>query len=159
MKIDATPETIRAVADVLKYAAFLDDRIGHADQGRIAAWAEQVQRHELRRDDLMAGVCGFYDSGRSYPCGVGDLIEHASIARRDRNSRAGHPTPPLAWDEEAVAEVKSVAMSFEPGPVKNPTNRLEAAENGLHTCFGRMESMAAIREYFAAKREAKKAQQ
>jgi hypothetical protein len=42
-----SPETIRAVAEALKYAAILDDRVAKADQARVLGWAKQVRRHPV----------------------------------------------------------------------------------------------------------------
>jgi hypothetical protein len=87
VKLDATPDTIRAVAQVFKLAAILDDRLAQADRNRVAAWAEQVHRHNLAEPDLLDGLQAFYDGPSERPIGVGDLIHHARIAKRDRLER------------------------------------------------------------------------
>lgn len=100
MSINASPETVAAVAETLKLAALLDDRITPSDKARIAAWAEQIHRHNLSRDDLLDAVQAFYDQPSAQAIGVGDLIKHARTIRRDRLNRdddtvwANPPTPP-----------------------------------------------------------------
>ena len=88
MKLDATPETVAAIAQVLKLAGYLDDKIGQPDKGRIMAWSEQVQRHNLAEADLLDGLQAYYDGSHDgRPIGVGDLIQHAKVARQVRQGR------------------------------------------------------------------------
>lgn len=87
MNINATPETLRAVAQVLKMAAILDDRVAQPDKARIVGWAEQVQRHNLTEDDLLDGLQKYYDQA-DRPIGIGDLIIHARATKRDRLERS-----------------------------------------------------------------------
>jgi hypothetical protein len=157
MNLDATPQTVRAVAEVFKLAAFLDDRIAAPDPGRIAAWAEQVQRHNLAESDLLNGVQGFYDGPSSHAIGVGDLIQHARQCRRERREvehDAAIEAQEAAGDAKAVEAIASVTVT---GPTKHRTPRLEAAEIALQGAVDKESAMAAIREYFAAKAEARKA--
>jgi hypothetical protein len=85
--INATEETLRAVAETLKLAALLDDRVAQPDKARIAAWAEQVQRHNLSREDLLTGLQAFYDGPSDHAITIGDLIHQARHAKRDRTER------------------------------------------------------------------------
>ena len=84
MNLNATPETVTAVAQVLKMAAILDDRMGQPDKARIIAWAEQVHRHKLIEADMLDGLQAYYDRPSDRAIGVGDLIHHAKTARRNR---------------------------------------------------------------------------
>lgn len=154
MNIDASPETIRAIAEMFKLAAFLDDRIGGADRGRIAAWAEQVERHALKRDDLLDGLQRYYDGPANRAIGVGDLIHHSRLVRQDRTEREPDYHRASIHDEKALEEVRAFASGVTFGRVKTPTPRFEAAVDALGTCHGKRESIAAIREFNAAKREA-----
>jgi hypothetical protein len=86
--IDASPETIRAVGKAMQLAALLDDRCANVDKARIASWAEQVERHQLTKTDLLDGVQRFYDGPTNRPIQVGDLITHARAVRQDRSDRA-----------------------------------------------------------------------
>lgn len=163
MKLDATPETVAAVAQVLKLAGYLDDRVGQPDKGRIMAWAEQVHRHQFTEDDLLAGLQAFYDGPHDHAIGVGDLIAHAKVARRTRvDSESRAEREALQAELDAIkpepGETRALMAGFIPGPVPNRTDRLDAARDGLHTCVDRKTSMAAIREYFAAKKDAQKPQ-
>ncbi|QFG04896.1 hypothetical protein SEA_NITZEL_70 [Mycobacterium phage Nitzel] len=158
MNINATPETVQAVAQVLKMAKILDDRMGQPDKARIAAWAEQVQRHRLVEGDLLDGLQAFYDGPSSHPIGVGDLIHHAKSARVVRigkEERADREARQALLDEKADPdEPRAIVAAFVPGPVPNKTTRMEAAEQALQECFGKKASIVAIREFFEAKSEA-----
>lgn len=163
MNLNATPETVKAITQVFKLSAILDDRAPAADMARMAAWAEQVERHKLTEDDLLSGLQSYYDSPHDRPMGVGDLIQHAKVARRKRvddesraelNARQAH----LDAVKPEPDAVRAIASAFGGGPVPagQRTDRLQAAENSLQTCVDRKTAMAAIREYFAAKAEALK---
>lgn len=87
--IAATPATIRAVAAALGRARLYDDKLGNADAGRIAAWAEVVDQYDLDQDDLIAGVVSYYTTnhdGRAMQ--VSDLVRHSRAHRADRSDRA-----------------------------------------------------------------------
>lgn len=156
--INATPQTIRAVGEAMQLAALLDDRLGHTDDARVAAWAEQIQRHQLERDDLLNGIQAFYDSPSERAIQVGDLIHHARQVRRDRNEREAETERErraALCDTKAADEVHAIAAGAVMGRVANKTERLIRAENQLQTCTNKAEAIDAIREYFAAKREAR----
>jgi hypothetical protein len=88
VNIDATPDTIRATAAALGKARLLDDKLGNADQARIAAWAEVVEPHKLCQQDLLEAVGAFYvDNPVGRTIQVGDLIHHARQVRRERAER------------------------------------------------------------------------
>lgn len=156
-----TPETIRAVAETLKYAAMLDDRIAGADQARIAAWSKQVQRHPgLTREDLLDGLQKFYDGPSERAIGIGDLLAHSRVCHRDRIEKEDAEIRDIRREElDAKADedaTQEVAATVVLGPVKAKTPRLFEAEHELQRCHGKQEALAAIREYAAAKAEAKK---
>jgi hypothetical protein len=159
--IDASPQTVRAVADALQLASLLDDRFGHTDDARVAAWSEQVQHHNLQRADLLDAVQAFYDQPQQQSLGVGDLIHHARAVKRTRlekESDADREERRAMADFKAAddaAELAGIAQAFVPGPVAQ-TLRLDRAELALQTCRGKQESIAAIREFFAAKAAAPK---
>lgn len=157
MNLDATPETIRAVADMFELAALLDDRLAGADRNRIAAWSEQVERHRLTRSDLLDGLQAFYDTGHDRPIGVGDLIQHSRAAKRDRLEREEDEERERRRDDldsKSSDNIVDFAAAAIASRVKKRTKRLQAAEAALQSCTGRHESAEALREYFAARREA-----
>ncbi|ATW61092.1 hypothetical protein SEA_SHWETA_60 [Mycobacterium phage Shweta] len=155
--INASPDTVRAIGQVLKLAAILDDRVTQADAARIAAWSEQVERHKLTESDLLDGLQAFYDSPADHAIGIGDLIHHARTAKRvrvDRESAAEREARRERLDLKAAPEeTAAIAAAVTLGPVE-PTDRLEVAKQRLQTCVDRGSAIAAIREYFAAKAEA-----
>ncbi|QBI97308.1 hypothetical protein KD930_gp64 [Mycobacterium phage Kevin1] len=155
--INASPDTVRAIGQVLKLAAILDDRVTQADVARIAAWAEQVERHHLTESDLLDGLQAYYDSPNDHAIGIGDLIHHARNAKRsriDRESAAEREARRERLDLKAAREeTAAVAAAVTLGPVES-TDRLEAAKLRLQACVDRDSAIAAIREYFAAKAEA-----
>lgn len=155
--INATEQTLRAVATTLKMAAILDDRAPHADKARIAAWAERAQWHHLTESDLLDGLQAFYDQPQERAIGIGDLMYHARNAKKtrldreedqDRDQRRTHFDAKAAADEP----IAPAAITF--GPVKAKTERLLAAENALQCVVDKRSAQAALREYFAAKSEA-----
>lgn len=160
MKINATQADLETAAEALKLAAILDDRAPAADKARIAAWAEKLHAHHLQRGDVLDGLQAFYDSPSERAVQIGDLIQHARTVRRDRNEReadAEREARAAHADVKAADEIRGMASGAVFGPTTNRTPRLEAAERALQCCHGKQESMAAIREFFAAKTEARKA--
>jgi hypothetical protein len=159
MNIDATEEDLRAAAEALKLAAILDDRAPAADKARIAAWAEKFHGHRLERRDILDGLQAFYDSPSERAIQIGDLIHHAKQVRRDRNQReeaADLEQRREHHDNKAAAEeAEAIAAAFVSGPVEK-TPRLIAAEDALQCSTDKRTAHAAIREYFAAKTEARK---
>lgn len=159
MNLNTSAETLRAVAKVFQLAAILDDRVAQPDKARIAAWAEQVDRHGLDQSDLLDGLQAFYDGPSERPIQVGDLIHHARIIRRDRTEReeadqlaqrrADHDTKVAADDARGLA----AAVTF--GPTLS-TPRLEAARDALQCVTDRESALAAMREFSEAKAEARK---
>lgn len=154
MKIDATPETIRAITRVFELAAILDDRVSQPDKARIVAWAEQVQRHNLTETDLLNGLQAYYDSPSERAIQIGDLIHHARYARQNRLDKEADDDREArreAADAKAADETHGIAAVGITGPTKTKTARLIRAENALQCAVDRHTSMEAIREYFAAK--------
>jgi predicted ATP-grasp superfamily ATP-dependent carboligase len=157
VNLKASPETIRAVADALKLAAFLDDRVAQADAHRVAAWSEQIERHRLTPDDLLDGVQAFYDKPSDRPIGIGDLIHHARIVKRDRLDReedAERDRRRAEQDDRVNDEIDAFMADAITSRVKDKTKRLTAAEEALQTCEGKHECQAAIKEFVGAKTEA-----
>ncbi|AWN02665.1 hypothetical protein SEA_XAVIA_65 [Mycobacterium phage Xavia] len=158
MNLNASRETVEATMQVLKMAAILDDRVSQGDTARVAAWAEQIERHKLNESDLLDGLQAYYDAPTDRAIGIGDLIHHARQARRQRTQNEG-----LDGLDRRQAELDAIKPAPEPavalpgfvgGQVTNRTPRFEAAQQALQECYGRAECRAAIAEYFAAKREA-----
>ncbi|AER48442.1 hypothetical protein CM06_gp65 [Mycobacterium phage Babsiella] len=158
MNLNASRETVEATMQVLKMAAILDDRVSQGDTARVAAWAEQIERHKLTESDLLDGLQAYYDAPSDRAIGIGDLIHHARQARRQRTQAEG-----LDGLDRRQAELDAIKPAPEPvvalpgfvgGQVTNRTPRFEAAEQALQECHGREECRAALVEYFAAKREA-----
>lgn len=158
MKVNATETELCDIAEVLKFAAILDDRAPSADSARIAAWAEQIHRHSLIRGDLLDGLQAFYDSPRDSAIAIGDLIHHARIVKRgrlERDAEAAQEARRSRGDALAADElVTAAALSARLRKPEKSTPRLDAAREGLQACQGKRESLAAIREYQAAIREA-----
>jgi hypothetical protein len=160
VKLNATEADLHAAAEALKLAAILDDRAPNADKARIAAWAEKFHQHQLHRNDLLDGLQVFYDAPSERAIQIGDLIHHARQVRRDRNEREeakererrGESHDIKAADE--MGAVADLVIASPNGPVVK-TKRLIAAENRLQTCTNKHEAIEAIREFFAAKTEAR----
>lgn len=160
MNLNASADTLRAVAKVFQLAAILDDRVAQPDKARIAAWAEQVERHGLTQPDLLDGLQAFYDGPSERAIQIGDLIHHARIVRRDRTEReeADLLTQRRTGHDAKVAadDMQGLAAGVPLGPVANRTPRLIAAEAALQCVADRASAMAALREFAAAKAEARK---
>ncbi len=161
MNLNASPDTLRAVAKVFQLAAILDDRVAQPDKARIAAWAEQVERHNLAQSDLLDGLQAFYDGPSERAIQIGDLVHHARIVRRDRTER--EEADQLAQrraehDTKAADDIRGLAAGVAFGPTVNRTPRLIAAEAALQCVTDRASAMAAMREFSAAKAEARKPQ-
>jgi hypothetical protein len=145
--------SIAATTEVLELASLLDHRIPRPDKARILAWAKQVDRHRLGRDDLLDAVQAFYDRPSAQPVSVGDVVAGAKRIKRDRLDRedeAQRDTRRAEADTKAADEVRAISAVVLSGRVT------EAARDGLATCYGRHGAMAAIREFFAAKTQARK---
>lgn len=162
MNINATETELAATTEALKLAAILDDRAPKADKARIVAWAEQIHRHRLTREDLLDGLQNFYDQPNDRAITIGDLVHHARLAKRarvDREEDAERAARETRRDTIAADEVHAVAASVLAGRIakRERTPRLAAAEAALQTCRGKQESLAAIREYFNARHPTKAA--
>jgi hypothetical protein len=143
----------------MQLAALLDDRLGHTDDARVAAWAEQIERHKLTKSDLLDGVQAFYDSPSERAIQVGDLIHHSRKVRRDRNEREAEQERERRAEllsVKASDEVRSLTAGVVLGPVKKRTKRLKDAEKALQCVTNKHEASAAIGEYFEAKTAAHK---
>ena len=157
MKINATAAELQSIAEVLKLAAIIDDRAPRADKARIAAWAEQVHRHNLTEGDLLDGVQDFYDSPSERAIQVGDLIHHARNAKRRRLTRdddTRHAEIAAAGDRKTADEVAGVVAGMTMGrPVKR-TEWVKKAEASLQCCSTGAEARAAIKDYLQARKAA-----
>ena len=110
--------------------------------------------------DMLDGLQAYYDGPSDRAIGVGDLIHHAKTARRNRvagEEAAEREARQAELDatKPAPEETVAVAAAFIPGPVRR-TPRLEAAEDSLNACVDKASAQAALREYFAAKRESRR---
>lgn len=160
MNIDATEEDLHNTAEALRLAAILDDRVGRPDKLRIAAWAEKIHKHRLARVDLLDGVQRFYDSPSDRPIGIGDLLHHARLLKRDRierEERDERERRQAEHEAKAADDIQDLSAAALQGRIAKRTPRLKAATAALQTCQGKVESKAAIAEYFAAAAEARKA--
>lgn len=158
MNINATETTLRAIAEAFKLASLLDPRVPQPDKARLAACAEQAQRHRLN-DDLLNAVQDFYDRPSDRPISIGDMIHIGRAVKRarlDKEADEEREARRVTADTKAADEMHALAGGAVMGPVTHRTPRLAAAQAALQTCHGRRESMTAIREYLDAKREAHK---
>lgn len=159
MNLNASPNTVRAITQVFSLASVLDDRVAQPDRHRVAAWAEQVERHKLTENDLLDGVQAYYDRPSERAMQVGDLIHHARIVKRDRLDKeedAARDERRATHDHKAADELSlRLVGGTDLGPTKNRTNRLIKAEIALQCATGKNEAQHAIREFLAAKKEAK----
>jgi hypothetical protein len=158
--INATEAELRAIAEVLKLAAILDDRAPTADRARIIAWAEQIHRHALGRSDLLDGLQLYYDAPSERAIQIGDLIDRGRQARRARLDKEADAQREARQDDltaKAADEMRNLMGGAVFGETPR-TPRLIAAETALQVCTNRAEAHHAIREFFAAKTEAKKAE-
>lgn len=150
-----SPAVIDATTEVLELAALLDNRVAAPDKARIMAWSRQVARHSLPRDDMLDAVQAFYDRPGPQPVSVGDVIDGARRIKRDRIDREQDAQRDERAAQLAIkAETDDIAAAVHFGQTRRRTPRLDAAERALQTCTNRAEAMAAMREFFAAKREA-----
>lgn len=129
MNLDATPDTVRAIVQVFKLAGILDDRAPQPDKARIAAWAEQAQRHNLVESDLIGAVHDFYDQPHDQPVGIGYLIAAGRSRKRDRldreskdalEARQGATDERLGLSIAALAEKLSVPKLDGSEPYRRP---------------------------------------
>lgn len=159
MNINASPETVRALTKVFQIAGILDDRCSHPDKARIAAWAEQVERHKLAEGDLLDGLQTYYDSPSERAIQVGDLIHFGRQVRRARIDQEADADREARQDDlatKAADEMRNLMAGAALG--KTPrTPRLAAAEDALQCTTDKRTAQSAIREYFAAKTAARKA--
>lgn len=159
MNIDATEDDLRNVAEMFRLAALLDDRVGQADKARIAVWAEQIHRHKFTREDILDGLQRFYDDAQSRAIAVGDLIACSKVARRVRVGKedaAERERRQIEQEAKVAADDWPVPRDPITGPTAHKTDRMRAAEDRLHVCHDQRTAVDAIREYFAAKAEARK---
>jgi hypothetical protein len=152
-----TAEAIQNAADVLTKCAAYDPWFPHPTEAMILAWAEQLALTNLSRADQLAGITDCYRThGSGFKPLPADIIGAARRLRQDRYDRTpihDRGAYEAISDTKATDTIASIGASI--GTTTAPTARLAAAKEGLQTCHGRTESQAAIREYFAAQREAR----
>jgi hypothetical protein len=123
------------------------------------AWGALFEKHRHSEADLLAGVETVYDEhGSGYRPLPADIIAATRRIRQDRYDRSDihqRGAHEAICDAKGADTLKGIATGVITGPTAS-TPRLEAAKEALQTCHGRRESMAAIREYFAAKDHAHK---
>lgn len=132
-------------------------------------WAELFNAHKLSCDDLAEGV-KLRAASQSDAPEPADIINAAKTVRRNRTeseSREAREARQASLDavKPEPDAVRAISVGFVPGPAPQ-TDRLEAARDALQDIpGGSMHSrtpahaelcQAAIREYFAAKLEAKR---
>lgn len=152
-------ETIQAVTEVLQLASLLDHRIPQPDKGRVLAWSNQVERHQLGREDMLDATQSFYDRHSDQPISVGAVIDGARRIKRDRLDREDEADRERRQDANGSKAAEAIATIADAWPaVPAPTSattdaktaRLDAARERLQTCHGRAECREAIREYSEA---------
>lgn len=161
MNVNATEDDLRAIAEVLKFAAILDDRAPKADKARIAAWAEKIHVHKLCRDDLLDGLQAYYDHPSERAIAIGDLIHHSRVVKRARldaeeDTQRDQRRESLDMKADADVDIRELTADRISGRIKHRTPRLIAAEEALQNCHGKHTCIEAIREYQAARAEAHK---
>jgi hypothetical protein len=117
------------------------------------AWAEHIMLKNPAREDALAAVAKFYETNTDRKPLPASITLIARDMRLDRLARQDYEPPPSKALED---EVGAVFSEFVGGTVKHKTDRLRKAEAWLQTCQGKQESQAAIREFFAAKKEAQR---
>jgi hypothetical protein len=158
MNNNPSAQSIGNATEVLELASLLDHRVPTPDKARILAWARQIDRYNLNRDDMLDACQSFYDRPSPQPVSVGDIIETSRRIKRDRLDREAdeeRDTRRVTVDTKAADEIRSIAAGFIAGPVKSRTDRLAKAEIALQCCNGKRESQSAIRDYFAARIDAR----
>jgi hypothetical protein len=148
--------SIAATTEVLELASLLDHRVPTPDKARVLAWAKQIDRHDLERDDMLDATQGFYDQPSMSPISVGDVIAGARRIKRDRLSReeaAEREARQERNDQKAADEIRAFSAAALTGRTKE-TPRLKAARAALDDCHGRDECKPAIEEFCAAKQAA-----
>lgn len=124
------------------------------------SWAKVFATHRVGVKDLLDGVDRVYvDKGGGYRPLPADIAYAARAIRRDRAERESQAELEARQAEldaikPAPEIVERIVGEFVSGPVKHKTPRLIAAENALQCTVDKATAQAAIREFFAAKREA-----
>lgn len=122
-------------------------------------WSELFNQHHLQIPDLIAAVKQRAALHADAP-EPADVIRVARDIRRERSERErdrDDVARQKAIDRKSAVDVDVITGVMPFGPVKNDTERLKAARAALENCQGRADAVPAIREYFAAKREAQRA--
>lgn len=154
-----TESAISATKAVLAKCAANDPWFPQPAEATILAWAEQFITVKLPVDDLLAAVTRVYaTSAAGFKPLPADIIRAARAIRADRAEResdAERDARREAFDRKVLDRTAIAAIAI--GPTKVKTPRLAAAETAMQCAVDRHTAQEAIREYFAAKREANKA--
>lgn len=129
-EIKASAETIRSVATALGRARLFDDKLGGSDEGRIAAWAEAADPHQLSKEDMLAAVTAYYGAVSGRAMQVADLISYGRQIRRDRGME----------EPDAARDARQKALEAK---VREDVAEL-AASKAVEAKYTRPESMGAL---------------
>lgn len=142
------------VVDVLTAIAVGDRRtVGKTD---VELWNRIIG--DLPKDLAMQAVVDHFADCPGVWLEPGHVKQRVRAIRRDIADRESDEQRMYRQEvlaSKAAAEVRSIT-GVPMGPVKKKTKRLLAAEDALQTCQGKRECMAALREFAAAKAEARK---
>lgn len=151
-------QAIQAAKAVLAKCSANDPWFPQPSESTILAWAEQFMIANLPADDLLEAVTQVYAAhGAGFKPLPGDILASARGVRRDRRLRdeaAQQELTAAVGDRKSAEDLATIAAEFVGGKVK-PTKRLRAAEAAMQNAADRESAVAAMREYFAAKLEAK----
>ncbi|BCO35498.1 DUF3854 domain-containing protein [Mycobacterium heckeshornense] len=81
--------SLAAISEALELAGVFDEHAPAPTPELVRAWAEQAERHQLTRDDILDAVQSYYDTEPAAPLTVGELIRcalAAQAASRDRKA-------------------------------------------------------------------------
>jgi hypothetical protein len=147
---------------VLAKCAANDPWFPQPAQYTMLAWAEQFAGTNLDIDDLLAAVTAVYrDNGAGFKPLPADILKSARAIRgerADREARAEREQRQALNDTKAAADMRALAAGIVMGPVPK-TPDLVAAEAALQCVVDKQTAIEAMREYFAAKTEARQREQ
>lgn len=157
-----TESAINATKAVLAKCAANDPWFPNPAEATILAWAEQFVTAKLPLDDLLAAVTLAYaTNGSGYKPLPADIIKAARAIRADRMQRETDEQRRAREDrldaQIEKREIAAIPAGVITGPTQNRTERLKLAERGLQCAEDKRTAQEAIAEYFAGKREARKA--
>lgn len=99
----------QTAAQALAKCAAYDPWFPQPNRATVDAWAEQIARYQLGRDDVLEGVAKMYaDNASGFRPLPKDLTDAARSIRRDRDALTG-PTP----EYQALCDSKSEPPAHE----------------------------------------------